>query len=212
MMFIIAMISMYAFDGQFFKVLVVFIVAMASIELFSFLTKKKDFINVVLLICEFIFLLYGSLFISGISTLEIWYLIFGVCGYDIFAYLCGKLFGGKIFKKSRPFRGVSPNKTWEGTILGLAISMGLVALALYFTGSSDWAYLLCGPLALVGDLYESYLKRLFGVKDSNEIIVKNKFFEKIELVVGGSKGHGGFLDRVDSMAFAATVLFIIFAS
>ena len=190
MMFIIAMISMYAFDGQFFKVLVVFIVAMASIELFSFLTKKKDFINVVL----------------------IWYLIFGVCGYDIFAYLCGKLFGGKIFKKSRPFRGVSPNKTWEGTILGLAISMGLVALALYFTGSSDWAYLLCGPLALVGDLYESYLKRLFGVKDSNEIIVKNKFFEKIELVVGGSKGHGGFLDRVDSMAFAATVLFIIFAS
>ena len=70
-------------------------------------------------------------------------------------------------------------------------------------------YLLCGPLALIGDLFESLLKRHFKVKDSNEIVVKNKWFKRLELVVGGSEGHGGFLDRIDSTAFAASVLLII---
>lgn len=217
-MFAIALASMYAFNGQFFKVLVIFVVVMAAVELLSFLTKKRTVVNVILLICELIFLIYGSIFIitvpsSGLGDtpnwLPIWYLIFGVCGYDIFAYLCGKILGGKIIKHHRPFPIVSPNKTWEGTVLGLVFSTGLVAIALVCTQSQDWAYLLCGVLALIGDLYESYLKRLFKVKDSNEILEKNKFFRGLELLVGGSKGHGGYLDRIDSMAFAATVLFII---
>ena len=75
--------------------------------------------------------------------------------------------------------------------------------------SSDYIYLFCGPLALMGDLFESFLKRKFDVKDSNEILIKNKFFEKLELVVGGSEGHGGFLDRIDSVAFTCSVLLII---
>ena len=75
--------------------------------------------------------------------------------------------------------------------------------------NTDWMYLLCGPLALMGDLLESYLKRKSDVKDSNEIIIKNKFFKKVELLVGGSEGHGGFLDRVDSTAFSGTMLLII---
>ena len=70
-------------------------------------------------------------------------------------------------------------------------------------------YLLCGPLALTGDLIESFLKRKFEVKDSNEIIIKNKFFKFVEMLVGGSEGHGGFLDRVDSTVFTGSVLLII---
>ena len=77
------------------------------------------------------------------------------------------------------------------------------------TFAADWMYLLCGPLALIGDLFESFMKRKFDVKDSNEIIRKNKVFEKLELLVGGSEGHGGFLDRIDSTAFATTILLII---
>ena len=75
--------------------------------------------------------------------------------------------------------------------------------------ATEWYYLLCGPLALMGDLFESYLKRKFDVKDSNEILIKNKFFAKVELAVGGTEGHGGFLDRIDSTAFATTILFVI---
>ena len=73
----------------------------------------------------------------------------------------------------------------------------------------DWVFLMCGPLALVGDLFESFLKRQFGVKDSNEIIIKNNFFRVIEMFVGGSEGHGGFLDRLDSTAFTGTILSLI---
>ena len=75
--------------------------------------------------------------------------------------------------------------------------------------ATDWMYLLCGPLALVGDLFESYLKRRFKVKDSNEIIIRHKFFRGMEMLVGGSEGHGGYLDRIDSTAFTTTVLLVI---
>ena len=140
-----------------------------------------------------------------------WYIILGVPGYDIFAYLSGKLLGGKIFKKSRPFPKISKNKTWEGTFIGLFLAISMVAVLMAVRGAfdTDFMYLFCGPLALIGDLYESYLKRKFGVKDSNEILIKNPVFSKLEMLVGGSEGHGGFLDRIDSTAFAATVLLII---
>ena len=91
----------------------------------------------------------------------------------------------------------------------MAVAMVAIKMAAAETFATDWMYLLCGPLALCGDLFESHLKRCFKVKDSNEIIIKNKFFEKLEMCVGGSEGHGGFLDRIDSSAFACTILLII---
>ena len=147
----------------------------------------------ILAVLEILFLIWGTIYVAHINTDHFWYIILGVPGYDIFAYLFGKAFGGKIFKKSRPFPHISKNKTWEGTILGLIMAIGLVAIKISVGGdfATDWIYLLCGPLALIGDLYESFLKRRFNVKDSNEILIKNKFFEKLELIVGGSEGHGG---------------------
>lgn len=184
---------------------------MSAIELFSFFKKKFTIYNIVLALLEITFLICGTVFVSQINVDYFWYIILGVPGYDVFAYLCGKLIGGKIFKKSRPFPHISKNKTWEGTILGLLFAVGLVAIKMAAANAfaTDWMYLLCGPLALLGDLFESYLKRSFNVKDSNEIVIKNKFFEKLEMCVGGSEGHGGFLDRIDSSAFACTVLLII---
>ncbi len=208
-LFIVALVSMYIFDAVPFKILFGIFAVISGIELLSFFKKASHFKNVILAIIEIMFLVYGSIFIAQVGVIEIWYIIFGVCGYDIFAYLCGKAWGGKIIKKSRPFPKISKNKTWEGTILGLTISIALVAILIFSLGRTDYIYLLCGPLALMGDLFESYLKRQFKVKDSNEILIKNKFFEKLELIVGGSEGHGGFLDRIDSTAFATTVLLII---
>ena len=210
-MFVVAVIALYSFDAIPLKILYSFFAAVAAIELLSFFKRKKGMVNVILAVLEIAFLICSSAFVMLIDPARFWYIILGVCGYDIFAYLFGKAFGGKIIKKSRPFPRISKNKTWEGTIFGLIMSVGMCYTMMMVKGelSTAWMYLLCGPLALIGDLFESYLKRRFGVKDSNEIVIKNKFFEKLEMLVGGSEGHGGFLDRLDSMAFTCTVLLII---
>ena len=210
-MFIVAIIALYTFDSIPFKIIYGLFALVSAIELISFFWRKVSFWHVVLAIIEMVFLVFSVIWVAKVDLIHFWYIILGVCGYDIFAYLLGKAFGGKIFKKSRPFPHISKNKTWEGTFLGLLMSflMCLTMMLVRGTFEFDWIYLLCGPLALMGDLYESFLKRRFKVKDSNEILIKNKFFQKIELVIGGTEGHGGFLDRIDSTAFTTTILLLI---
>lgn len=210
-MFAVALVGLYTFDSIPFKIIYGFFSAMSLIELFSFFKRKHHIYNIVLAAIETIFIIGGAVFVARVDLNHFWYIILGVCGYDIFAYLFGKLCGGKIFKKSRPFPHVSKNKTWEGTFLGLLTATVFVLIRILSQGSfdTDWMFLFCGPLALMGDLFESFLKRQSNVKDSNEIIIKNKSFRFIELFVGGSEGHGGYLDRIDSTAFSGTVLLII---
>lgn len=210
-MFVVSLIGLYTFDSIPFKFIFGFFVLMSVVELYSFFLKKLSAFNVVLALIETLFLVGGLVFVIRVDLNHFWYIILGVCGYDIFAYFSGKLCGGKIFKKSRPFPHVSKNKTWEGTFLGLLIATLFVTTKIVTQDSlqTDWMFLLSAPLALCGDLFESFLKRQFKVKDSNEIIIKNKFFKFLELFVGGSEGHGGYLDRVDSTAFTGTVLVII---
>lgn len=209
--FLVALVGLYTFDSIPFKIMFCLFAFVAAVELLSFFKRAHYFRHILLAIVELGFLFYGSLYVVQIDVFHFWYIILGVPGYDVFAYLFGKMLGGKIFKKSRPFPHISKNKTWEGTILGLATSVTLVLVLMLAAGdfATDWFYLFCGPLALVGDLFESYLKRQFKVKDSNEILVKRKFFRQLEAIVGGSEGHGGFLDRIDSTAFAASILLII---
>ncbi|MBQ3473854.1 phosphatidate cytidylyltransferase [Candidatus Saccharibacteria bacterium] len=211
LMFAVALISLYTFNSIPFKIIFGLFSLVAALELLSFFERKFTIFNGFLSMIEIAFLILGVIFVAETDLEHFWYIIFGVPGYDIFAYLFGKMIGGRIFKKSRPFPRISKNKTWEGTILGLTMTIGMVAIYMATRGAFDteWIYLLCGPLALVGDLYESFLKRKCDVKDSNEILIKNKFFEKLELVVGGSEGHGGFLDRIDSVAFTCSILLII---
>lgn len=210
-MFIVALVALYTFDSIPFKIIYGLFALVSATELISFFWRKISFWHVLLAIIEIVFLVCSSIWVVRVDRYHFWYIILGVCGYDIFAYLLGKAFGGKIFKKSRPFPHISKNKTWEGTFLGLLMSflMCLTMILIRGTFEFDWIYLLCGPLALVGDLYESFLKRRFKVKDSNEILIKNKVFEKIEMVIGGTEGHGGYLDRIDSTAFTTTILLLI---
>ena len=210
-MFVVALIGLYTFDSIPFKIIFGFFTGMSVVELLSFFKKKHRAFNVVLALLEIVFLIFGTVFVARVDLNHFWYIILGVCGYDIFAYFSGKLCGGKIFKKSRPFPHVSKNKTWEGTFLGLLIATSFVAIKMGSQGSfeTDFMFLFTAPLALCGDLFESFLKRQFGIKDSNEIIIKNKFFRFLELFVGGSEGHGGYLDRVDSTVFTSTILLVI---
>lgn len=112
---------------------------------------------------------------------------------DIFAFLVGNLLKGpKLWPR------FSPNKTWTGFaggLIGGSLAAALVALApLGGGGPSVRAALIIGFLtalaAMAGDLWESMLKRRFGVKDSGTLI----------------PGHGGLLDRVDGLMFAALLV------
>jgi phosphatidate cytidylyltransferase len=110
---------------------------------------------------------------------------------DIFAYFGGKLVGGP-----KVAVGLSPNKTWSGivagTIAGALVGYGCGYL-FHVDASLRMAWLAIGAIiaftGLMGDLFESFLKRRFGVKDASRLI----------------PGHGGVLDRIDSL-MAATLL------
>ncbi len=109
---------------------------------------------------------------------------------DTGAYVAGRLIGGP-----RLAPRISPNKTWAGLIGGM-ICAGAVGLAadltsdLGPTGLLTWLAMCLAVVAQGGDLFESYVKRRFRVKDSGSLI----------------PGHGGLLDRVDGLLAAATAL------
>jgi phosphatidate cytidylyltransferase len=112
---------------------------------------------------------------------------------DIAAFGAGNLLGGvKLWPK------ISPNKTWSGFIAGLAAAVAAAeAVAISPAGqggpSAPTAWLVglvVGLATMAGDLWESMLKRRFGVKDSGDLI----------------PGHGGLLDRVDGLMFATLAL------
>ena len=205
----IAAATIFTLDSVPFKIFYGIFAVVAGIELLSFFKQRAKIWWISLVLIEIALLVFSSIFVARINTLQIVLLIFGVCGYDVFAYIFGGLIGGTLFKKSRPFRFVSKNKTWEGTFMGLVCSFLLVGITLLATNSTDYLFLLAGPLAVIGDLFESFLKRRYKIKDSSEIVVKNPFFDKFEILVGGRGGHGGYLDRIDSMAFTATILLIL---
>ncbi len=157
---------------------------------------------------------YGVFYIGWPLVLLVWLrvsdeggrwiiLLFAVTwAADIFAYLVGNLFGGpKLWPR------FSPNKTWSGFIGGLiggtVVAMTIVAFVarwpimgqdMSLTAVNPWlaGFIgLAGALAtMAGDLWESALKRRYGVKDSGDLI----------------PGHGGLLDRVDGLMFAVVVV------
>jgi phosphatidate cytidylyltransferase len=103
---------------------------------------------------------------------------------------------GSTLKGPKLWPRFSPNKTWSGFIGGLAAATGAGALmaALPYFQLNIWAAafigLTVGLATMAGDLWESALKRRFGVKDSGDLI----------------PGHGGLLDRVDGLMFAVVVM------
>ncbi len=117
-----------------------------------------------------------------------------VSSHDTGSYILGKLFGKHIIAPS-----ISPKKTWEGFFGGyLFACIGLTSL-LWEQGSlKPWYFiilfsLIISTLSLLGDLFESWLKRKAHIKDSGSIL----------------PGHGGFLDRFDGILFSVFFFFLL---
>lgn len=112
---------------------------------------------------------------------------------DIFAYFTGRAVGGP---KLAP--RISPGKTWSGAIGGTicGIVAGVAVFMAYFSLQDFRVPLIALVLSVasqVGDLFESFIKRRFGVKDSSRLI----------------PGHGGVMDRVDGLIFACVAALIL---
>ena len=111
---------------------------------------------------------------------------------DTMAYFVGSLIG------KTPLSPISPKKTWEGTIGGTILAVNVVSFGAYYIWHfSIVTLLLITTTAAIagtfGDLLESKLKRMAGVKDSGSIM----------------PGHGGFLDRFDSLLLAAPTVWLV---
>jgi phosphatidate cytidylyltransferase len=174
------------------------------LELRAFSTKPFENIGQILL----------SLLYIGIPTLVLSYLslkdnagrfiimatMMLVWSNDVFAYL-----GGKMVGKTKIFPNISPNKTWEGTIIGfsMAILWGNVSYYLWANinfSLSSWIIIavISSIFAIIGDIVASMLKRSLHIKDTGNVL----------------PGHGGFIDRFDAFLFVIplvtfTIIYIL---
>lgn len=139
-------------------------------------------------------LFYGSL-VSIWGRLLVMIIIGSIWINDTMAYIVGSLIG------KTPFSKVSPKKTWEGTVGGILLSVLVMGVIGYFVNDTgDWKataeWVIIAAIASVagtfGDLLESKLKRMAGVKDSGHLM----------------PGHGGFLDRFDSLLVATPFVWL----
>lgn len=115
-------------------------------------------------------------------------------GTDTFAYLFGMVFG-----KHKLYPSISPKKTVEGSLGGIFGSLILLNLFNFYILKYNIVFIILSGILIsvvsqLGDLFASKIKREIGIKDFSNII----------------KGHGGFLDRFDSIIFATPLVYILF--
>ncbi|GIG54203.1 phosphatidate cytidylyltransferase [Demequina activiva] len=121
--------------------------------------------------------------------------ILAVAGAD-----SGGLFAGMLFGRHPMAPRVSPKKTWEGFAGGLVLGTLAASIAAYFFYDGQWwigalVGAACVVAAVLGDLAESAVKRDIQVKDMSSLL----------------PGHGGIMDRIDSLLLAAPVAYVVFA-
>ncbi len=192
-----ALVCMGFFDPRILLINIPIIFIIFIFELYS--KAANPFGNIAFTLLGLIYVALPFSLLNYITTYSVSYsyqLLFGiffiVWSSDSGAYLAGSAFG-----KHKLFLRVSPGKTWEGSIGG-AIASYFVAylISSWFTSISmiDWMVLatIIVIIGTLGDLVKSLLKRSVNVKDSGNIL----------------PGHGGILDRFDSLIMATPFVFI----
>ena len=192
---------LYYFDclSHIFPFMILIMIGVMIIEVFRNSKSPLLNISIVALAMVWLGLLIGSMIYirneAGFAITLSMFLSVWTC--DTFAFFFGKKFG---IKKILP--KISPKKTWVGSIAGLlgsVLCMNIFYYGGYFMGALSFIdimvlSLICGFFGQLGDFAESVLKRDVGIKDSGDFL----------------RGHGGVLDRFDSLAFAAplTLLYL----
>ena len=133
-----------------------------------------------------------SMFFPNIELMVPILVIVTVWVNDTMAYIVGSFIG------RTPISPISPKKTWEGTIAGIILSVVILSTVegQYIPIATKYLYMItfvASVMGNLGDLFESKLKRMAGVKDSGSMM----------------PGHGGFLDRFDSILFAGPFVWIL---
>jgi len=188
--------------------LVVFSVYIFIVEMFS--GKRNSLNNISVTIAGIVYVSLSFACMAAVRELHLFLEPLGSTVFDsllttahsgqfllsifIAVWICdsGAYFTGVSIGKHKMFPRVSPNKTWEGAVGGFVFSVAGFWLSLHFFGIDiPLVHIIVlgaiiGTIGQIGDLAESLIKRDAGVKDSSAII----------------PGHGGFLDRFDSMLFA----------
>jgi len=169
-----------------------------------FRSKDNPFENISSSIFSFIWIGFSLTTITLIRNIEIngflltlvMFLSVWIC--DTFAFYFGSKFG-----KKKLIKTISPNKTWFGSIAGYLSVLLFNYLLLIFNVFQFYEYnfsiydiimfsFIFGIISQFGDLFESMIKRSVNVKDSGTIL----------------RGHGGFLDRMDSLMFVAPIFYL----
>ena len=158
-------------------------------------TWRAEFPRAVKLLCGVLTLLPSLAVVVAIRAVSPWYLVMLLLltvAADVGAYFAGRAFG-----KHKLAPQVSPGKTWEGVWGGMALAAVVALIESHWLGSVPVGIYICVALlvvalSIVGDLSESLFKRQAGLKDSGTLF----------------PGHGGVLDRVDSLTAAAPLFWL----
>jgi phosphatidate cytidylyltransferase len=158
-----------------------------------FREKNRNPLNPVLSAFSVIYITIPFLLLNELEKnyLIVFYVFILIWACDTFAYFGGKLLG------RHKLTSISPKKTIEGSIIGLAFTV-IASLGFYFAGSNLFNIVdsiilgvIIGIFSQIGDNFESLLKRYTEIKDSSNII----------------PGHGGLLDRFDSLIFIIPIIY-----
>jgi len=189
-------ILLYKFSFSIFSFLIL------GILIYGLFSTKRTLVDVSLSIFGILYIpfllsfILSTYYADNIGTYLIWFILFGACLSDAFAYFVGVNFG-----KHKLCPQISPKKSIEGAvgaIVGTAIVFFIYAYVLnkyYAFDIQYWQIVLFGAIssvfAQIGDLVASSIKRFVGEKDFGSFL----------------PGHGGVLDRIDSILFVAPVIY-----
>ena len=187
-------LSLVLYVSLYYKIYTGTIIIIIPVIVEIFREKKRNPLNTLVAVFGMIYITIPFFLLNELEKnfLFVIYLFVLIWVCDTFAY-----FGGKLMGKHK-LTSISPNKTVEGAVTGLLFTL-IASLCFYFLKSdflnlsgSITLGLLIGVLSQAGDNFESLLKRYTEVKDSSNII----------------PGHGGLLDRFDSLIFVTPFLYI----
>lgn len=178
----------------------ILIILFAQVIATDMKTNFKDIAYTFIGIFYVVFFIMFVAFIDGMPNgkILIWYALFAAWGTDISAYFIGKAFGKHKFSK------VSPKKSIEGCIGGVAGAVILMLIYTYVANTywnTNYSYIFVTGMAIIlsllgqiGDFAASSIKRYVDIKDYSNLI----------------PGHGGMLDRIDSLIFLAPFAYALF--